>query len=122
LRRFINVYQKISPLSIGELWAVPISLRLALVENLRRLALRIVSSRGEREEADRLADRLLELAQLQPQELVPLLSSRVGKRKQMGRAFVVQLMQRLREQDPAVLPALEWLDKQLKSLASRSTG
>src|SRR6185436_12689035 len=116
LRRFINVYQKISPLSIGELWAVPISLRLALVENLRRLATRIVSSRGEREEADRLADKLLELAQLRPQELVPLLSSRIGKRKQIGRTFAVQLMQRLREQDPAVLPALEWLDKQLKKL------
>jgi cyclic beta-1,2-glucan synthetase len=116
LRRFINAYQKISPLSIGELWAVPISLRLALVENLRRLATRIVSSRGERDEADRLADKLLELAQLQPPELVPLLSSRVGKRKQIKRAFVVQLMQRLREQDPAVLPALEWLDKQLKKL------
>src|SRR6185295_6779501 len=116
LRRFINAYQKVSPLSIGELWAVPITLRLALVENLRRLATRIVSSRGEREEADRLADKLLELAQLQPQELLPLLSSRVGKRKQIGRAFVVQLMQRLREQDPAVLPALEWLDKQLRKL------
>ena len=61
LRRFINAYQKVSPLSIGELWAVPISLRLALVENLRRLATRIVSSRTERDEADRLADKLLEL-------------------------------------------------------------
>jgi cyclic beta-1,2-glucan synthetase len=116
LRRFINAYQKISPLSIGELWAVPISLRLALVENLRRLATRIVSSRGEREEADRLADKLLEMAQLRSQELVPLLSSRIGKRKQIGRTFAVQLMQRLREQDPAVLPALEWLDKQLRKL------
>ncbi len=63
LRRFINAYQKVSPLSIGELWAVPINLRIALVENLRRLATRIVSSRGERDEADRLADKLLELAQ-----------------------------------------------------------
>ena len=40
LRRFINAYQKVSPLSIGELWAVPINLRIALVENLRRLASR----------------------------------------------------------------------------------
>ena len=37
LRRFIIAYQSVSPLSIGELWAVAISLRLALVENLRRL-------------------------------------------------------------------------------------
>src|SRR5256886_15790459 len=63
LRRFINAYQKVSPLSIGELWAVPISLRLALVENLRRLGTRIVSSRTERDEADRLADKLLAQAQ-----------------------------------------------------------
>src|SRR6266436_1877113 len=114
LRRFINAYQKVSPLSIGELWAVPINLRLALVENLRRLAIRIVSSRGERDEADRMADKLLELAQRQPNDLVPLLISRVGKRRSVGRAFVVQLTQRLREQDPAVMAVFEWLDKQLE--------
>src|SRR5436190_18559033 len=42
LRRFIAAYQTIDPLSIGELWAVAITLRLALVENLRRLATLIV--------------------------------------------------------------------------------
>src|SRR5205807_7820138 len=81
---------------------------------LRRLAIRIVSSRGERDEADRLADKLLELAQRQPADLVPLLTSRVGKRRSVGRAFVVQLTQRLREQDPAVMIVFEWLDKQLE--------
>src|SRR5712664_3930113 len=85
LRRFITAYQRVSPLSIGELWAVPISLRLALVENLRRLATRIVLSRGERDEADKLADKLLEIAQRQPNELVPLLSARLSKRKALRR-------------------------------------
>src|SRR5882724_311938 len=113
LRRFINAYQKVSPLSIGELWAVPISLRLALVENLRRLATRIVSSRGERDEADKLADKLLETAQRQPNDLVSLLSGRLSKRKALRRSFVVQLTQRLREQDPAVMQVFEWLEKQL---------
>jgi cyclic beta-1,2-glucan synthetase len=113
LRRFINAYQKVSPLSIGELWAVPISLRLALVENLRRLATRIVLSRTERDEADRLADRLLAQAQRQPNELLTLLTSRMARRKALGRSFVVQLTQRLREQDPAVMPVMEWLEKQL---------
>src|SRR5207253_9355457 len=95
LSRFITAYQKISPLSIGELWAVPISLRLALVENLRRLSTRIVSSRVEREEADKLADRLLEMAHRQPGDLVPLLAERLMKRGRIRRAFVVQLTQRL---------------------------
>jgi cyclic beta-1,2-glucan synthetase len=113
LRRFINAYQKVAPLSIGELWAVAISLRLALVENLRRLATRIVRARTERDEADRLADKLIELAQRAPEEVLPLFVPRMAKRKSLGRAFVVQLTQRLREQDPAVMPVMEWLEKQL---------
>ena len=38
LGRFIRAYQRIQPLGIGELWAVLIHLRMALVENLRRLS------------------------------------------------------------------------------------
>jgi cyclic beta-1,2-glucan synthetase len=113
LRRFINAYQKVAPLSIGELWAVAISLRLSLVENLRRLATRIVSSRTERDEADRLADKVLELAQRAPEEVSPLFVARMAKRKSLARAFAVQLTQRLREQDPGVMPVMEWLEKQL---------
>ncbi|MGZ8845886.1 MAG: glucoamylase family protein, partial [Pyrinomonadaceae bacterium] len=113
LRRFINAYQSVSPLSIGELWAVPISLRIALVENLRRLAIRIVMSRAEREEADILADKMLELIQRSPDEVVPLLTTRFGKRRPMSHTLAVQLTQRLREQDPGLLAVFEWLEKQL---------
>ncbi len=113
LRRFIAAYQTVAPLSIGELWAVAITLRLALVENLRRLATIIVSAREEREQADKLADKLLELASRQPTALVPLISDRFGKRDKIPQSFVVQLTQRLREQDPAVMPVAEWLEKQL---------
>ena len=42
LRRFVRAYQRVQPLTIGELWAVAITLRIVLVENLRRLAERIV--------------------------------------------------------------------------------
>src|SRR5215510_5631804 len=59
LQRFIRAYQQITPLTIGELWAVAITLRLALIENLRRLTDRVVEARDEREEADRIADNLL---------------------------------------------------------------
>src|ERR1044072_2948048 len=38
LQRFIAAYQTVAPLSIGELWAVAITPRLTLVENLRRLS------------------------------------------------------------------------------------
>src|SRR5260221_1491622 len=46
LRRFVRAYQRVQPLTIGELWAVAIALRLVLVENLRRLAERIVHGRA----------------------------------------------------------------------------
>ena len=42
LRRFLAAYQKVQPLTIGELWAVAITMRVVLVENLRRLAEKIV--------------------------------------------------------------------------------
>src|SRR5687768_3881053 len=113
LRRFIAAYQTVAPLSIGELWAVAITLRLALVENLRRLATIIVNARDEREQADKLADKLLELASRQPAALIPLIADRLGKRERVPQTFVVQLTQRLREQDPAVMPVTDHLEKYL---------
>ena len=59
LTRFVRAYQTVQPLSIGELWAVAITLRIVLVENLRRSAVRIMSRRSAREEADSVADRLM---------------------------------------------------------------
>src|SRR5216684_4201793 len=113
LRRYISAYQSVSPLSIGELWAVAISLRLALVENLRRLATQIVRWRDERAEADKFADKLLEVAALQPAELVSVTVERLAKPDKIRRAFVVQLTQRLREQDTEVIPVFEWIERQL---------
>lgn len=113
LARFIRSYQQVTPLTIGELWAIAITLRVALVENLRRLAIRIVEGRNAREVADKLADRLLEAAGRQPGEVAAELEAEVGKRKELDRAFVVQLTQRLRDQDPEVWPALDWLEKRL---------
>ncbi|MBA3713248.1 MAG: hypothetical protein H0W76_12500 [Pyrinomonadaceae bacterium] len=111
IKRFIRAYQQVAPLTIGELWAVAITLRLALVENLRRLATRIVAAREQREAADALADKLLVMAGRQPEALIPLLSGRFGKRGDIDRALVVQLTQRLRDQDPAVTPVLDWLER-----------
>ena len=112
LRRFIAAYQTVAPLSIGELWAVAITLRLALVENLRRLASQILTAREQREQADKLADKLLELAARQPSGLLPLISIVSPNASTFRDAFVVQLVQRLREQDPAVMPVMQWLEQQ----------
>src|SRR3954447_22995333 len=113
LQRFIVAYQTVAPLSIGELWAVAITLRLALVENLRRLAIAIGRARVERDAADKLADKLLELASLQPANVMSFLSERIGKQEELPHAFLVQLVQRLREQHPSVMPVMNWIEKQV---------
>src|SRR5207244_8699099 len=58
LRRFVRAYQRVQPLTVGELWAVPITLRVVLVENLRRLTESVVRARAARHEADALPDEL----------------------------------------------------------------
>jgi cyclic beta-1,2-glucan synthetase len=113
LRRFIASYQTISPLSIGELWAVAITLRLALVENLRRLAIAVIRARAERDEADKLADKLLELASRQPAAIMTVVQERLGKQEILSQTLVVQLLQRLREQHPSVMPVMDWIEKEL---------
>ena len=59
LLRFVQAYQAITPLTIGELWAVPTMLRLALIENLRRLAEQMHRAREDRRHAEGWVDRFL---------------------------------------------------------------
>jgi cyclic beta-1,2-glucan synthetase len=108
LRRFVRSYQQVQPLTIGELWAIAITLRIVLVENLRRAAERIVSSRVAREQADEAADRLLGVNErtADPQALL----RRHDSDAPLNASYVVQLVKRLRDQDPRVTPALLWLE------------
>ena len=57
LSNFISAYQTITKLKLGELWAIPIMLRLALIENLRRLAAQIAMDRIYQNLADLLGRR-----------------------------------------------------------------
>ena len=111
LRRMVRAYQEVEPLTIGELWAIAISLRILLVENLRRLAEQIIRSRAARQKADELADGLLGLGKDSPE--VAAASLRRLSRGALPTAARVQLFQRLRDHDPAVTPALRWLEELL---------
>ena len=113
LRRMVRAYQEVEPLTIGELWAIAISLRILYVENLRRLTERIVRSRADRQAADELADRLLGLGPNDSDGASAAL--RQLSRSRLSTAGRVQLFQRLRDQDPAVTPALRELERLLAS-------
>ncbi|MDY0087457.1 MAG: hypothetical protein RBS78_02755, partial [Coriobacteriia bacterium] len=69
LGRFVEGLQEVSPLTIGEVWATPIMLRVALLENLRRLSARVVNAYRATRAADEWAERLLLAAQDDPDAL-----------------------------------------------------
>ena len=108
---FINAYQTIQPLMIGELWAASITLQIVLIENLRRLAQQITQSRVARHEADGVADRLLGVSGRAAEPASIVFADRAEG--PLSEAFAVQLVHRLRDQDPKVTPALAWIDDRL---------
>ena len=108
---YINAYQDVQPLTIGELWAVSITLQIVLIENLRRLAQQITRGRSARRDADGLADRLLGVSGHAAESASSVFAKRGNK--PLPQAFAVQLEHRLRDQDPKVTPALTWLDDRL---------
>ncbi len=111
LRRFIAAYQRVQPLTIGELWAVAITLRIVLIENLRRLADQITTGRSERRDADALADRLLTSGGARS-----ALETDIATRSSspLSEIFAAQLAKRLRDQDPRTTPSLGWLEERLR--------
>jgi len=113
LRRFVLAYQRVQPLTIGELWALAITIRVVLVENLRRLADLIVGGQASRDAADALAEGLLGAGIRSPESAAAALQPYIHL--PLSRAFAVQLVQRLRDEDPTTTPALRWLDQRLSS-------
>jgi cyclic beta-1,2-glucan synthetase len=106
LTDFINEYQSVQPLTIGELWAVAISLRLILIENLRRIIERILAARIRRQKADVLADKILAPATNESELFSAFTQAAADK---SGGPFAVQLLLRLRDQDGKADQVITWL-------------
>ncbi|MEO6947908.1 MAG: glycosyl transferase, partial [Nitrobacter sp.] len=111
LTRFVEAYQRVQPLTIGELWALAITLRITLVENLRRLAEAIQAQQSASGLADALADRILGSAEAHQEPASTILHSL--DLVPWSAAFAVELAHRLRDQDPDVTPGLRWLNDKL---------
>ncbi len=119
LKAFIESYQEQNPLSIGELWAFPISLRLSLIENLRRFAIQTLQVAQDFEAANEFANTLQKLADKEfSVKSFELLSETFDKERittKFSDAFLVQLATRLRGQgDDIPSFALEKLEHRLR--------
>jgi hypothetical protein len=113
LASFVAAYQTVTPLALGELWALPIMLRLALIENLRRVAARISSDRLGRNQADTWADRLMETAEKDPKNLILAIADMARSNPPMESAFVAELTRRLQGHGPSLALPLTWIEQRL---------
>ncbi len=110
---FLAAYQTVEPLNLGELWAFPIMLRLGLLENVRRVALRIARRREERDKAIAWADRILVAAEKEPRRLVHVLAEFANATVPLTAPFVEDFYARLQAQGPALALVQAWLEHQL---------
>jgi cyclic beta-1,2-glucan synthetase len=116
LRRFVAAYQTIAPLKLGELWAIAIMLRLALIENLRRVAAHIAAGTAERDLAAAWAERMIEIAGRDAKSLILATADMARSNPPMTSSFVAELARRLQGQGAALALPLTWIEQRLAEL------
>jgi len=113
LGSFIAAYQQVTALKLGELWAIPIMLRLALIENLRRVAARLAADRLDRNLADAWADQMTAIVEKDPKSLIMVIADMARSHPPLSRSFVAELARRLQGQGPALALPLTWIEQWL---------
>ncbi len=116
LRRFVAAYQTVTTLKLGELWAIPIMLRLAAIENLRRVGVRIAAGWADRNLANSWADQMIETAEEDPKSLILVIADMARSAPPMMSPFVAELARRLQGRGPALSLPLTWIEQRLSEL------
>lgn len=111
--QFVAAYQTVAPLKLGELWAFPIMLQLALLENLRRVGVRIAQRREERDAAITWADRMLAAAETDPKQLIQLLAEFAHADVPLTAPFVEEFYDRLQAQGAVMAFVQTWVEQKL---------
>ena len=113
LNGFVTSYQSVEPLTLGELWALPLMLRLALIENLRRVAVRIASARRDRDLASDWAERMVQIVEQKPTDLILVLADMARDDPTLSGAFLAELTRHLQGQNPNFAFASDWIEHRL---------
>ncbi|RVA63651.1 protein ndvB, partial [Mesorhizobium sp. M7A.F.Ca.CA.001.08.1.1] len=113
-KSIVQGFQSVEPLKIGELWALPSLLRFVLIENLRRLAVRVNRTRQMRQIANDVADKVL--ATDDSADRQSILSNFSAHAQDT--TFATQLLYRLRDGSQNAGKALEWLEGELEKTGS----
>jgi len=107
---FLLAYQRVSTLTMSEVWALPLLLRLALLESLSYLATGIDEQQHDFEWADFWANRLLVAARRTPDRLLFILAELVREHPNPSTIFADRLISQLQGESLALGPVLAWLE------------
>jgi cellobiose phosphorylase len=113
LNDFMHTYNKTSPLQLGELWAIPIMLRLALIENLRRVSSRIAIDRINRNLAVYWTSQMIATVEKDPKNLILVIADMARSDPPMERAFITEFFSQLRGKEPSLSLVLNWVEERL---------
>jgi cellobiose phosphorylase len=113
LNCFVHGYQEATTLTLGELWAIPIMLRLALIENLRRAAVLVADNHRQRDLANAWSTRMSVVAEKNPSGLILLVADMARSNPSLSSVFVAELARRLQGRGPALTLALSWVTHRL---------
>jgi len=113
LQNFITAYQKEIHLTLGELWAFPIMLRLALIENLSRVAARIAVDRNDSALANKWARQIIDTAENNPKDLVLVIADMARSNPPMVSSFIAEFARKLQWKGMELTLPLHWVEQQL---------
>lgn len=113
LSAFVESYQAVSSLKLGELWAIPIMLRLALIENLRCITSRLIVARQERDLAHVWVERLRDMASTSQARLIIVVAEMAKSGVPLTSSFVSEFCKCLSQQSPVLHFSRTWLEQQL---------
>jgi cyclic beta-1,2-glucan synthetase len=113
LGNFVKSYQTVTPLKLGELWAIPIMLRLALIENIRRVSARIAIDKVDRNLADYWIEQMIETSEKAPKNLILVIADMARSNPPIVSAFVSELIRQLGGKGPDLGLVLNWIEQQL---------
>src|SRR5438552_2262839 len=113
LGSFVASYQTITSLTLGELWAIPTMLRLALIENLRRIGAGMATGTINRNRADHWADRITDVAARDPKSVIMAIADMTRSNSSLSSSFVAEFARRMQGQGSALALPLTWIEQRL---------
>lgn len=110
---FVSSYQTQALLSNGELWAIPMMIRMALIEHIRHVCESISISQQQWHKAEKLAEQLLSYKDRKPEELLSIAKESMRQLEEINSSYGEHLLNMLKKHGVEIAPIIHYIDERL---------